>query len=460
MRCPKCNQPIEENTAFCGNCGTQIAPIYAQGATISETGTALVRPKDGQNQVVSRYGPTGQPFQTPQPPTQYVPNPVQQGAPAAPPFVPTSPVPTPPSKGKGNGRVIFLVSIVVLLVIGVASGAFVFLNRKNPPPPPNGNAGAATVTGTVNAGVGTVSGTVTFTDSHNGHTNALKIIINGLDAPPAGSQYDAWLLNTANEGVVSLGPLTAQGSQTFTLNFVGDPNLLGEGNQIIVTQEQGTVTLPTGKVRLSGTFPPQAYVHIKHLLFSFPDTPGNIGLLVGLLGQAQHLDAQALLLQNAAANQNGTAIRCIAQSINNIIEGSHGPHFQPLPAQCASVNITDTSDGFGLTTYVADASQHASLAATRPDSTANIKQHAQHVIIATDYIKGWIATIDHDIENLLANRGNTSNVQEIVTLSDHVLNGIDLDNDGQVDPVKGEAGAITAYNHGQFMAILSLTAES
>src|SRR5437667_466392 len=210
MRCPKCNQPLDDDTAFCGNCGTQIAPIFAQGATISEAGTALVRPKDGQNQVVSRYGPAGQMFQAPQPPTQYAPNPVQQGVPSAPPFVPTSPAPTPPPKGKGNGRVIFLVSIVVLLVIGVASGAFVFLNRKNPPPSPNGNVGA-----------GTVSGTVTFTDSQNGHTNALKIIINGLNAAPAGAQYAAWLLNTGNEGVQPLGTLAAQQGQTFTLNFVG-----------------------------------------------------------------------------------------------------------------------------------------------------------------------------------------------------------------------------------------------
>jgi hypothetical protein len=339
---------------------------------------------------------------------------------------------------------------VVLLLIVVASGTFVLLNRKNPLAPPNGN-----------GGTGNVSGTVSFSDSQNGHTNALKIIINGLNAPPAGSHYDAWLQNTETESALPLGHLTAQSGQTFTLTFSGNRNLLGQGNKIIVTQEQGNVSLPTGTVVLSGTFPPQAFVHIKHLLFSFFDTPRQIGLLVGLLSQSQQLDAQALLLKNAATTHNTFAVECAAQSINNIIEGVHGPHFQPLPAACANlVNITDTSDGYGLNTYVANARQHASLAATQTDSTANIKQHAQHVIIATDDIKGWLATIDRDVEGLLANRGNGGNIQEIVSLSDRVLHGIDLDNDEQVDPVPGEAGAVTAYNHGQFMAILPLTPAS
>jgi hypothetical protein len=241
------------------------------------------------------------------------------------------------------------------------------------------------------------------------------------------------------------------------LTFSGSRNLLGQGNKIIVTQEQGNVSLPTGTVLLSGTFPPQAFVHIKHLLFSFFDTPRQIGLLVGLLSQSQQLDAQALLLKNAATTRNTFAVQCAAQSINNIIEGTHGPHFQPLPATCTIGNITDTSDGYGLNTYVANARQHASLAATQADSTANIKQHAQHVIIATDNIKGWLATSDRDVEGLLANRGNGGNIQEIVSLSDRVVHGIDLDNDEQVDPVPGEAGAVTAYIHGQFMAILPLT---
>src|SRR5437763_15255157 len=35
MQCPACNAPLEEDTVFCGNCGRQVAPLLAKGATIA-----------------------------------------------------------------------------------------------------------------------------------------------------------------------------------------------------------------------------------------------------------------------------------------------------------------------------------------------------------------------------------------------------------------------------------------
>jgi hypothetical protein len=183
---------------------------------------------------------------------------------------------------------------------------------------------------------------------------------------------------------------------------------------------------------------------------------------VGLLKQAQALNAQALLLQNAFSSQNTTAVQCAAQSINNILEGAHGPHFHQLSALCATVNITDPSDGYGLrgnNGYIVTAKAHAGFAAQSADATDNIRTHAKHVGIAMDNIDGWGAKIDSDVESLVANRAaNPTTVQEIVSLSNRLLNGIDTNNDESVDPVPGEAGAITGYQHAQLMALLPLTA--
>ncbi len=259
------------------------------------------------------------------------------------------------------------------------------------------------------------------------------------------------------------------------MNYAGDgsrrqqgTNLLGAGNKLKITLEQGQVNLPTGKVVLSGTFPPKAFVHIRHLLFSFPTTPGKVGLLVGLRDQTQHLDAQALILQNAVSAQNSQAITCAAQNIIDIIEGTNGSNYQPLADQCASQNITAAYDGFGLLGsasdsqggYIATAAAHASLAATQPDATDNIRIHAQHIEIAMTNIKGWVTTVDADAVALLSNPSNTAKVSEIVTLSDHAYHGVDINGDEQIDPVPGEAGAITAYIHGQLMAALPLVLSS
>jgi hypothetical protein len=349
----------------------------------------------------------------------------------------------------------FIAFILVLLAIGITAGTLALLrinanNTASKPPTPVAAAPAG------------ASGLVTFSDSQNGqgHSNALKIIINGLKPPASGSQYHAWLVNEQTEQTLPLGTLTAQG-QAFTLDFKGDgTNLLGAGDKIEITQEQGDVQLPTtGTLALTGKFPALAFIHIRHLLFSFPSTPGKVGLLVGTRDTARHLNEQALLLRNAANNGNPAAVRCATQSIVNLAEGNQGPHAQALPGVCSQLNITAVGDGFGLlgNGYIALAQGHASLAATQPDTTQNIKTHAGHVEICMDNVKGWVTTIDQDARALLTNPNDMAKVQEIVTLTDHTLNGVDTNGDESIDPVPGEGGAITGYVHGQLMAALPLT---
>jgi hypothetical protein len=270
---------------------------------------------------------------------------------------------------------------------------------------------------------------------------------------------------------VLLGMLTASGSTYISgPNSSSGVNLLGVGDGVEVTLEQGSVTVPVGRVVLSGTFPPQAFVHIKHLLVSFPTTPGSIGLLVGVLNETQKLNAQAVLLQNAAAGHDSVAVRCAAQSLLDIIEGKEGAHYQPLGAECAAKGINIPGDGFGLlgpvsgdgtyshpdASYLDNASAHASLAATQPDATKTIRTHAQHVETALANVKGWVTMVQQDAIELLQSPQNTAQVGEIVTLSDHAYHGVSSAPDQLPAPVVGQAGAQTAYLHGQFMAALSL----
>jgi Anti-sigma-K factor rskA len=442
MQCPNCHALIEENTAFCGNCGKQTIQVQVTGATARYK----TNPPDNLLTVISSRESRGRQ------------NSVEESPPRGNlPYVPASDrpkqadSPLQPSRlqpRRGNFRRIALfAALILLLIVGASVGASVFLKKNSTP------VGAS------------ANGQVVFIDGQNstGYTDALKMMINGLQMPPSGFQYDAWFVNEQAEQSVPLGTLLAKDG-AFTLNFAGDghhTNLLGVGNKIEITLEQGNVKLPTGKVILAGAFPPQAFIHVKHLLFSFPPTPGQIGLLVGLQDQTQLLNSQALALRNLAASGNvfAFAIQCVAQSLIDIIEGAHGPHFKQLPRQCVFLNITKTGDGFGLlspNSYVSSAAEHASLAATRSDATDNIREQAGDVEIATNNITGWVTTIEQDVLNLLTNLNNTTHVQEIVTLSDQAHHGVDRDGDSQVNPVPGEAGAIQAYLHGQLMATLAL----
>jgi hypothetical protein len=468
MFCPNCNEPYEKDTVFCGKCGKQVAPLNARGATVAEptilSNPGGFNPNSANGNVIPR-GPFMQTPSSPPPlpsvPSAYTPPADLSNRAGIPPAGPAAGS-LPPDHRNHRARNIFIV-LVLLLVVGGASAGLIAFARNNGS---NNNTTTITATasnGNTKAAPATINALAFFSDSQNGqgHSSALKLTTSGLAAPPSGLQYYAWMVDKNAEKIVQLGALKAQG-QNFSLNFAGKTNLVGAGNTLEITQEQGTPSVPVGTVVLSATYPPLAFVHIRHLLFSFDTTPGKVGLLVGLRDQARALNGQATLLKSLSGKDQ-RSVSCAAQSIVNLIEGNHGQNTQPLNSTCSFFNVNDVGDGFALLDpgnptggYVPLAAAHASLAATQSDTTDTIRLHAGHVQIATDNLKKWLPTIDNDALKLVNNPGNSGLIQEIVTLSDHVLNGVDLDNDEQVDPVPGEAGAVTAYTHGQLMAQLVL----
>jgi len=450
MQCPHCNTQLEDGTVFCGNCGTQIAPLQAQGATVSS------KAGEGEDDFATVIS-TSQSYQPPTPQTPVRNNAFQPDTPYrgndTPTILASSP---PPARKRNTWRIAFIV-VMVLLIIGVGTAGAIALLNKNSSTTNNSSANTPLA---ANA-----NGTVSFSDSQNGsgHSNVVTINVRGLATPPNGSQYIAWIVDTQSERATGLGTLIQNKDGTYTAKSTDNHNVLSLGNRVIVTLEQAAASVPTGQVVLSASFPPKAFVHIKHLLVSFPDTPGKIGLLVGLVDQAQKLSSASQLLQSVSASQNSFAIQCAAQSIIDIAEGTNGAHYQQLANQCASANIAEVGDGYGLLGsggYITNGKAHASLAATQSDTTTTIRVHAGHVAICLQNMNGWISTIDHDAQDLLHNPIDPTKVQEIVALANHAYNGFDANGDGTIDPIPGEGGAVTAYFHGQLMATLVLASGS
>jgi hypothetical protein len=445
MQCPQCNAQLDDRAVFCGNCGKQVAPFQAKGPTVAYK----AGPGDDVLPTILTGGQSSQRSAPQTPASNYVPQPDTSHRGDIPPLTPS----TPPSRKRNTGRIAFII-VLVLLIIGIITLGVVAL-LKNNTTAKNNNPGNTPV-------ASNATGVVSFSDSQNGsgHSNAVVVDVRGLTAPPSGSQYNAWIVDTQSEHSFALGTLMQNKDGTYSVkSATSSNNLLSRGNKVEITLEQGTVTVPTGQVILSAIFPPNAFVHIKHLLVSFPNTPGKIGLLVGLIDQAQKLSSASQLLQSIATSGNTAAIQCAAQSIVDIAEGTQGSNYQPLAGQCASQNITEVGDGYGLLGnggYISNGKAHASLAATQSDTTASIRVHAGHVAICLENMRGWISTIDHDALALLNNPTDTAKVQEIVTLANHTLNGVDTNGDESIDPVPGEGGAATAYYHGQLMAALVL----
>ena len=107
MQCPRCNAPIEENTTFCGNCGNQIAPLQAQGATIAAPAEQTQPSLNNPISLQSKYGMPGPMLQASQQAQHYAPMPNTP--------IPVYPIP-PPSRRPNIGLIALIVGVILLVI--------------------------------------------------------------------------------------------------------------------------------------------------------------------------------------------------------------------------------------------------------------------------------------------------------------------------------------------------------
>ena len=313
------------------------------------------------------------------------------------------------------------------------------------------------------------AGSVRFKDDTQKSDQAI-VAIAALPERPAGKAQYAWLVNAATGANANMGRITPDPTGGMNVNFStpGKDNLLSLYDTFLITNEELEVTpsSPSTNVALSGQLPPNALVHIRHLLVSFDATPNKIGLEVGLLAEVDKVNEHAKLMRDAQAAGNLAAVKLHAEHLVNIIEGAKGANFGDLNKDG---KVTNPGDGWGLLQngdqlgYLQGTKDHAELAATAADATDDIKLHAGHVGVTVENISSWVTPIrDKALDALRAtdSTGSAPIVAEIVKLGNQALNGVDLQGDGVILPVPGSGGAVTSYQHAQLMAAISVNAGS
>src|SRR5690606_14949937 len=184
----------------------------------------------------------------------------------------------------------------------------------------------------------------------DGTTLTDEAVFSGPNLPPpeAGTQYEIWLVGDGGERPRSIGVLTP-GAAGMVLTFTSPDghNLLAEFDAAQVTLEPSPDSnpLPSEEVVLRGALPPEALVHIRHLLVAREDTPGNIGYAVGLLEQTRELQRRGEALLAAFEAQDTRGLKQIAEGMVNLIEGKEGERYGDLDGNGI---LADAGDGFGL----------------------------------------------------------------------------------------------------------------
>jgi len=286
-----------------------------------------------------------------------------------------------------------------------------------------------------------------------------------LEDTSEGTRYEAWLINDDAESRISLGLLEKNASGQFGLAYI-DPesrNLIDGFNRMEITLETDPDTSPnpSDNILYSSAVPNGALTHVRHLLASFSSTPEQVGLTVGLVDTTSLIQDAGEQLEQAFESGDKKNMRESAEAIVNLIVGSQSEDYKDWDADG---NINDPGDGYGLLLnggqggYIEGTITHAELAANAGDATADIILHSGHVAVSGKNVEEWAAQL-RDVAKRIAQSGGEiteADIRLAASLSNQIHDGIDLDGSESVDPVAGEGGAVTAFEHAEYMADMQI----
>jgi serine/threonine protein kinase len=359
-----------------------------------------------------------------------------------------------------------------ILLLALAAFAIPRLTASNPPtqipniteqPTEIQNTAQPTTGSNVVAPIDTTTpvGLLRFQDG-TAPADAVTISTSTMLPPPEGSQYEAWLIEDDGEGRISIGMIKFDQNNKGSLTFVDSAgrNLLGTYSALEITVEPDPDPNPnsSNNIAFSAKLPEGGLTHVRHLLYSFGATPNQIGFIRGL-------DADTNLLTKLAAQvlasfQSGDEGDVLLQAENmlNIIVGSQSEDHKDWNGDG---EIDDPGDGYGLLLngsnlgYIQGTFTHADLALTSPDATENMLTHGEHVKISANNVSDWTAELRAQLIDILQNPTGSDRegaIRQAVATANQIRAGVDLNGNESIEPIPGEGGALTAYEHAYYMA--------
>ncbi|HEX9389426.1 MAG TPA: protein kinase [Anaerolineales bacterium] len=318
-------------------------------------------------------------------------------------------------------------------------------------------------------------GSMSFTDVSNPN-DKISFIIPNLPQPGANTHYEAWLVSDDGSSFQDVGKMTIDPSGTGQLDFT-DPdgqNLLQFG-ELRITKEQDNpaATKPTGDVVYSSIFPSQALVYVRNVELAYDVTPSNLALMQGLyyysgsyittpINGDEVNDPEFIGIKKAYENQDEATeatIRKDTEMVINQIVGEASDQYKDYD-QDGTVDVY-SSDGYGSLPngdhagYLQETATNLKAAVDAPDSTPNIRTQSENIQVCIQNMQGWtdqILPLALKLNETEYGPAMKPIIDQLSKFGDALLNGVDKNNNGQIEAVEGECGALKAYELGWALA--------
>jgi serine/threonine protein kinase len=291
-----------------------------------------------------------------------------------------------------------------------------------------------------------------------------------MPLPPEGSQYEAWLIQDDGEQRFPLGPIEFDAENKGSLTFVD-----GSGRNLIGTYSALEITIepiddnpnPSNEIAFFVRLPEGGLTHVRHVLFSFGATPNQIGFIRGLDASTRQLTDLSGQMLTAFESGNEAEMLLQAERMLTLIVGNKSADYKDWNLNGV---IDDPSDGYGLLLngeqlgYIQGTFSHADLARNSPDATQNMLTHGEHVKACALNVGDWTAQLRTQLIAILENPSNPDRetiIRQAVAWANQIRTGVDVNGNENIEPITGEGGVVTAYEHSYYMAdMLILPAEN
>jgi tRNA A-37 threonylcarbamoyl transferase component Bud32 len=329
-------------------------------------------------------------------------------------------------------------SVIVVLVIAV-----LILALRQPPSTvvanPTEIPATATTAPTVPPVVAAPSvqpiGRVSFSNTTvPGDTASLQI--RELRPPASGSSYMVWLTGAEDSAPLRLGRLTVDGLGNGTLTYTdneGRPLPTLYSQLIVTTETDAEAASPSENVVISGSVPNTVAATLSELLVASENGISGGSLYDGLLAEARIASQHAGL---AAGATTTAALRLHAEHTINILQGTRDDYDGSGAGQNPGRGV-----GVGPLLDVID-SQLASIASSATNNIA-LQSQIELLRVCTQNTRQRMNRVVALETTMLAGESPEAvNAQatESAAVATEIVSGIDLNDNGQIEPFEGECG--------------------
>jgi serine/threonine protein kinase len=312
-------------------------------------------------------------------------------------------------------------------------------------------------------------GKANFLDFNN-VMDKLNLVFSDLPALEDGTHYDVWVMAEGGETRRNIGSINMTSETQGELVYIaqGAANILGLFDQIEVTIEADNDSSPeesSGDVVASSVFPPLALIHVRHVLVSYGGAPDGGALIQGLWYTADSADTAVIAMQKALTDGDEAEFRKQNEELINILVGKANARLHRDWDEDGTID--NPSDGFGLlpvenesnSGYIPTARSHTVFSAQAEDATENIIVHSRHVVASIDNMEAWaeeLLALAIELQEVPFGADMETTLNEMRVLADQIVSGVDMNGNELIEPIIGEGGADTAYEHAYYMADMPL----